>query len=67
VDGLDQRQNALCRQLQQPGERLPLLLKERLQNSLDASRDEIIAYYIQGVLAKPPDKFRGQLLNDATE
>jgi hypothetical protein len=26
VDGLDQRQHALCRQLQQPGERLPLLL-----------------------------------------
>lgn len=26
IDGLDQRQYALCRQLQQPGERLPLLL-----------------------------------------
>jgi hypothetical protein len=42
-------------------------VKEKLQNSLDASRDEIIAYYLQGVLAKPPDKFRGQLLNDPTE
>jgi hypothetical protein len=42
-------------------------VKEKLQNSLDASRDEIIAYYVQGVLAKPPDKFRGQLLNDPTE
>jgi hypothetical protein len=42
-------------------------VKEKLQNSLDASRDEIIAYYVQGVLAKPPDKFLGQLLNDPTE
>lgn len=48
-------------------EEFQLRVKEKLQNSLDASRDEIIAYYVQGVLAKPPDKFRGQLLNDPSE
>ena len=34
----------------------------KLQGSLDASRDEIIAYYVPSVLANPPDKFQGQLL-----
>ena len=37
-------------------------VKAKLQQSLDASRGEIIAYYVPRVLANPPDKFRGQLL-----
>jgi hypothetical protein len=37
-------------------------VKAKLQDSLDASRDEIIAYYVPSVVANPPDKFSGQLL-----
>jgi hypothetical protein len=37
-------------------------VKAKLQKSLDASREEIIAYYAPRVRANPPDKFRGQLL-----
>jgi hypothetical protein len=37
-------------------------VKEKLQGSLDTSRDEIVAYYVSSVMANPPDKFRGQLL-----
>lgn len=36
-------------------------VKAKLQASLDASRDEIIAYYVPAALANPPDKLRGQL------
>ncbi|WP_160121651.1 hypothetical protein [Rhodovarius lipocyclicus] len=43
-------------------------VKAKLKGSLDASREEIIAYYVPRVLANPPDKFRGQLLRtDPTE
>jgi hypothetical protein len=38
-------------------------VREKLQGSLDASRDEIVTYYVSTVLANPPDKFRGQLLS----
>lgn len=39
-------------------------VKQDLQVSLDASRDEIVAYYIPAVLANPPDRFLGQLVTD---
>jgi hypothetical protein len=38
-------------------------VREKLQGSLNASRDEIVNYYVPAVLANPPDKFLGQLLS----
>lgn len=38
-------------------------VRERLQGSLTASRDEIVTYYVPALLANPPDKFLGQLLS----
>jgi hypothetical protein len=38
-------------------------VREKLQGSLDASRDEIVNYYVPAILAKPPDKFLGQMLS----
>jgi hypothetical protein len=40
-------------------------VKAKLQDNLNASRDEIVTYYVPRVLANPPDKFRGQLLTAA--
>lgn len=37
-------------------------VKEKLQEHLDASRDEIVNYYIPRVIQSPPDAFSGQLL-----
>lgn len=37
---------------------------EKLQEHLDASREEIINYYLPGVIENPPDAFSGQLLSD---
>jgi hypothetical protein len=36
-------------------------VRERLQGSLTASRDEIVTHYVPALLANPPDKFLGQL------
>ena len=38
-------------------------VRDKLQVSLDASRDEIVTYYVPAVLANPPDNFLGQLLS----
>jgi hypothetical protein len=39
-------------------------VRSKLQEKLDASRDEIIKYYVPRVLENPPDAFAGQLLTD---
>lgn len=38
-------------------------VRDKLQVSLNASRDEIVTYYVPAVLANPPDNFLGQLLS----
>jgi hypothetical protein len=39
-------------------------VKEKLQEHLDSSREEIIKYYLPRVIEQPPDAFAGQLLTE---
>jgi hypothetical protein len=39
-------------------------VQENLQKHLDASREEIVEYYLPRVIESPPDAFAGQLLTD---
>jgi len=39
-------------------------IKEGLQKQLNASRDEVVRYYVRRVIESPPDAFSGQLLTD---
>jgi hypothetical protein len=49
-------------------EKFQATIKENLQKYLDASRDEIVKYYLPRVIDNPPDAFAGKLLtNKPTE
>jgi hypothetical protein len=39
-------------------------IKERLQKDLDASREEVVNYYLRRVIENPPDALSGQLLRE---
>jgi hypothetical protein len=60
---LEKRLSAFTARLQEHQE----TIKAELQKSLDASRDEVISYYLPIVLAKPPDALVGQILGDLTD
>ena len=39
-------------------------MKEKLQDQLNSSRDDIIKYYLPRVVQSPPDALAGQLLTE---